>query len=374
MNDFSIPAAVVHHVHQKPLPNASRVASVVVLTVALGGCGEGTNSTSAPTTSSASTSPTVLDTTGLPSSAGPTPSQSTTPTTGPTGANTSSPTTTGATGGATTGASGASTSSAAPTTTTAPMTSTGASTTSTGETFDTTTLEPSSSGSEPPNETQTNSPGPVGCDSLLLCEDFEGVAAGSPPDPAKWSLVANYTYDVAQSELVQVSTEKKHGGNQALHVAANGLAGAIAEIPAQSFYLRAYMQVDAAPLGPVLAGIGTDHNSELRFRIQQNSWATINIIPGDAVLPQAARDGNCPDCPSITPNEWFCMEFFVDSAAKTAGLWIDEVEVFNGAVTGEWPSLGNPVHVRLGTMDLQGGSTGLWVDDVAVGETRVGCE
>ncbi len=207
-----------------------------------------------------------------------------------------------------------------------------------------------------------------------MCEDFEGVAAGGSPDPAKWSLVANYTYDVAQSDLVQVSTEKKRSGNQALRVAANGLAGAIAEVSAQSFYLRAFMQVDEAPLGPVLAGIGSDHNSELRFRIQQNAWATINIIPGDAVLPQAARDGNCPDCPSITPNEWFCMEFFVDAASQTAGLWIDEVEVFSGVVTGDWPTLGNPAHVRLGTMDLQGGSTGLWVDDVAIGTTRIGCD
>lgn len=133
-----------------------------------------------------------------------------------------------------------------------------------------------------PTDTSGGPPNSAGCD--LLCEDFES-ASGGVPDPAKWSLVANYTYDVASSDLVQVSGDKKHGGAQALHVAANGLAGVVAEIPAQRFYVRAFMQVDAAPLGPVLAGIGTDHNSELRFRIQQNSWATINIIPGDAVLP-----------------------------------------------------------------------------------------
>lgn len=240
--------------------------------------------------------------------------------------------------------------------------------------IDTSTGTGSDTISETSANTEPNPTTPVGCEQLLLCEDFEGVAAGGSPDPAKWSLVANYTYDVAQSDLVQVSTEKKRSGNQALRVAANGLAGAIAEVSAQSFYLRAFMQVDEAPLGPVLAGIGSDHNSELRFRIQQNAWATINIIPGDAVLPQAARDGNCPDCPSITPNEWFCMEFFVDAASQTAGLWIDEVEVFSGVVTGDWPTLGNPAHVRLGTMDLQGGSTGLWVDDVAIGTTRIGCD
>jgi hypothetical protein len=172
---------------------------------------------------------------------------------------------------------------------------------------------------------------------------------------------------------VSVSSEKKHGGNQALHVGANGLAGVIAEVSAQQFHVRAFMQVDAAPLGPVLAGIGTDHNSEIRFRIQQNSWATINIIPGDAVLPQAAREGNCPTCPSITPNEWFCLEMAVDAASKRVGLWIDGMEAVDEVVSGEWPAFGSPTHVRLGTMDLQGGSTGVWVDDVAIGTERVGC-
>ncbi len=186
-------------------------------------------------------------------------------------------------------------------------------------------------------------------------------------------MVANYTYDVAQTDLVRVSADKKHGGNQALHVDANGLAGVVAEVPAQQFFLRAFMQVDAAPLGPVLAGIGTDHNSEVRFRIQQNSWATINIIPGDAVLPQAARDGNCPDCPSVVPNEWFCLEMSVDAATKHVGLWIDGVQAADEVVSGDWPAFGNPTHVRLGTMDLQGGSTGVWVDDVVIGAARIGC-
>ena len=171
-----------------------------------------------------------------------------------------------------------------------------------------------------------------------------------------------------------MSSEKKHGGSQALHVSANGLAGIVTEIPAQKFYLRAFMQVDAAPVGPVLMGIGTDHNSELRFRIQQNSWATINVIPSDSVLPQAAREGNCPDCPKITPNEWFCMEFFVDAATKSAGLWINGVESVSAEGLGDFPNVGNPMHLRIGTMDLQGGSTGLWADDIMVGPERIGCD
>lgn len=256
-----------------------------------------------------------------------------------------------------------------------PPTTTQPTSTATTDTTPTATSSDSTSdtSSEPATDTGSNPPGGMGCDQLLLCEDFES-ASGGVPDPGKWSLVANYTYDVAQTDLVEVGTEQKHGGSQALHVAANGLAGIVTEISAQKFYVRAYMQVDAAPVGPVLMGIGTDHNSELRFRIQQNSWGTINIIPSDSVLPQAAREGNCPTCPKVTPGEWFCMEFFVDAATKSAGLWLDGVESVNAQGLSDFPNIGDPVHLRFGTMDLQGGSTGLWLDDIAVGTERIGCD
>lgn len=331
------------------------------------GCGEDNGTPAPPTQSVEPTTPVPSNGTVTPSpSSGPVGTTSNPVSPGPTGNTSPTPTPTGTSGPTAPTTSAPTTSEPTSSSTTAPVV------TPTEPGGD--SSEPGAVTSEPPNDTETNPPGPVGCDQLLLCEDFEGVAAGGSPDPAKWSLVANYTYDVASSDLVKVSSEKKRSGNQALRVEANGLAGAVAEVPAQTFYLRAYMQVDAAPLGPVLAGIGTDHNSELRFRIQQNSWATINIIPGDAVLPQAARDGNCPDCPTITPNEWFCLEMFVDGAGKNAGLWINDVEVFNGAVSGDFPTIGSPAHVRLGTMDLQGGSTGVWVDDVAIGTSRVGCD
>jgi hypothetical protein len=261
-----------------------------------------------------------------------------------------------------------------PTVPPSPPTSPDPTSSSGAETSDpTATTELPTESSDAPNDTGDNPPTPASCSELILCEDFES-ASGGVPDPATWTLVANYTYDVAQTDLVQVGTEQKHGGAQALHVAANGLAGIVTEIAAQKFYVRAFMRVDAAPVGPVLMGIGTDHNSELRFRIQQNSWGTVNIIPSDAVLPQAARDGNCPTCPKVTPNEWFCMEFFVDAATKSAGLWLDGVESVNAQGLADFPGVGDPIHLRFGTMDLQGGSTGLWLDDIAVGAERIGCD
>lgn len=256
---------------------------------------------------------------------------------------------------------------APPATSTAPST-----TTEPVDTEPSASTEPTDNSSAPPSDTSDEPPSGGGdCSQLLLCEDFESANA---PDPAKWSLVANYTYDITQSDLIRVGTEQKHGGSKALRVDANGLAGILADIPAQKFYVRAFMRVDAAPLGPVLMAVGADHNSELRFRIQQNSWGTINIVPSDSVLPQAAREGNCPTCPQVTANEWFCMEFFVDAATKSAGLWLNGVETEDASGIGDFPNVGNPVRLRFGTMDLQGGSTGVWVDDIKVGTQRLGCE
>jgi hypothetical protein len=206
------------------------------------------------------------------------------------------------------------------------------------------------------------------------------VAAGGSPNPGLWSLVANYNYSTGPTPLVQVSGQNSFTGAQALRVESNGLAGVIALIPQKRFFVRARMQVDAAPLGPVLMALGgqdgnQDHDNELRFRIQQQSWATINIIPGDAVLPQAARNGNCPTCPSVRPNEWMCVEFFADDAAQDAILWIDNVEAARvSGGDGGWPPFPSSPRLRLGSMALQGGQTGVWIDDVAAGPERIGCD
>lgn len=242
----------------------------------------------------------------------------------------------------------------------------------TDATSGTTTTEPDGD-SEIPNQ---GSPGGADCGSLLLCDDFEGVSAGSSPSPATWSLVAGYTA-VEQTNIVRVGTEQAHGGSQALRVDKDGLAGIFTAVAERKFFLRAFMRVDAAPLGPVLIGIGADTQpqSEVRFRVQQNSWATLNVVPGDAVLPQAAREGNCPTCPVVPVNQWFCVEFAVDADSREATLWFEGTEVATASEgVGGFPEMPNPIPVRLGTMSLQGGETGLWIDDVAISTTRIGCD
>jgi hypothetical protein len=78
---------------------------------------------------------------------------------------------------------------------------------------------------------------------------------------------------------------------------------------------------------------------------------------------------------TLTPNQWFCAEMFVDNAAQAATLWIDDVEaasIVNGE--GGWPVQPATPQLFLGSMGLQGGQTGAWFDDVVAGPERIGCD
>jgi hypothetical protein len=191
-----------------------------------------------------------------------------------------------------------------------------------------------------------------------------------------WDVIQNYNF-VDASPNIQVSSANAHSGTQSVRVTdPQGRAGIVAQLPAQTYFVRAWFQIDSAPVGPVFIGLGTDQNSETRLRIQGQSFATINTVgPGDAVRPPAANSGNCPDCVTLTPNQWFCAEMFIDNAAQNATLWINDVEaatITNGELG--WPvQPANPA-LFLGSMVVQGGATGVWIDDVAAGPQRIGCD
>jgi hypothetical protein len=78
---------------------------------------------------------------------------------------------------------------------------------------------------------------------------------------------------------------------------------------------------------------------------------------------------------TLAANEWFCAEMFVDNATRNATLWIDGAEaasVVNG--DGGWSVQPANPKAFLGLMALQGGSTGVWIDDVVAGPNRIGCD
>jgi hypothetical protein len=227
----------------------------------------------------------------------------------------------------------------------------------------------------PVNPPPVNPPPSGDCAGQFFCDDFEGVADGASPTAALWTIIDGYS-ERPSSANVQVSADNARSGGQALRVAnTNSRSGIVAELPQQRYFVRAFLMADAVPLGPVFMGLGTDQSSETRLRIQGQSFATINTMGlGEQVHPGAANSGNCPQCVTLAANEWFCAEMFIDNAAQNATLWIDDVEaasVVNGE--GGWPVQPANPKAFIGLMALQGGSTGVWIDDVVAGPNRIGC-
>ncbi|HVZ32358.1 MAG TPA: hypothetical protein VG963_08030, partial [Polyangiaceae bacterium] len=210
------------------------------------------------------------------------------------------------------------------------------------------------------------------CPTQFFCDGFENVAAGAGSAPATslWQVIDSYT-PTPQSDNVQISTANAHSGKQAVRISSTGSrTGIQAVLPQNTFFMRAWLQVDAVPRGPVLIGLGTDQHAETRLRIFNQSWATINAVPGDGVEPNGATSGNCPDCVTLVTNRWFCAEMGIDSNAKTATLWIDGVQA---ATLPNDPSQPDKPNMFIGNMALEGGQTGVLIDDVVAGPTRIGC-
>ena len=232
---------------------------------------------------------------------------------------------------------------------------------------------PAPTGTPPGNTVPPVPPAPSNqdCPGQFFCDGFEGVAAGSSPSASLWKLFDNYN-SPPTSANVQVSAANAHGGSRAVRVvAASGRSGIEANLPQASYFVRAWLQVDSAPRGPVLIGLGADQNAETRLRIFNQSWATINAVPGDAVRPEGATSGNCPTCVTLVPNQWFCAEMSVDNSAKTATLWIDDVEA---TTLTNAPAQPAAPKMFVGSMGLEGGQTGVWIDDVVAGPARIGCD
>lgn len=149
--------------------------------------------------------------------------------------------------------------------------------------------------------------------------------------------------------------------------------GVVAPAPGDAFFLRVWMLFENPQVNaPVFIGVGIGEDPEIRMRLKTGALV-LNASRGDGLAPDPA---NCATC-IAPPSGWFCAEMFVDRVAETATLWIDG-EVAGSVVNnqgwhsgGTWPTQFE--QVRIGPMGLEGGTTTTWIDDVAFGSERIGC-
>lgn len=219
------------------------------------------------------------------------------------------------------------------------------------------------------------------CSSLPLCTDFDSDTVGTVPA----GFTANLGYGAGNNpERVAVTSEEAHSApNSVKVVGTDSLYGIEYANPGDTFYLRTWLKV----IGPmngnlVVVGAGTDPNNEVRMRVHRADENTphsvvANVVPGDGLSPVNSAGGlPCTDCVAL-PDDWFCFEMYVDRASQTLKFWVGDeqaVNMENNAPlhsNSTWPS--SLSILRLGAMSANGGSATVYIDDVAVGPSRIGC-
>lgn len=230
--------------------------------------------------------------------------------------------------------------------------------------------------------------GPSGC---ALCDDFEGVAAGMPPDPAKWtSTVLSDCMSTAAKPLVDAS--QHHSGAQSLKVAGTAsycdyaMVGNSAAFKALGniVYGRYYVRFETAlPAGHTAFMIFPDTGIKSLRVGGQNSALQWNRQSDDATLPSQSPAGIAlSKVPPVAT--WMCLEFMVDQAKGLISTWVDgtliQGLVADATPTADvdmaWGSAYKPMltGVNIGWQNYGAGAMNLWFDDFALSTSRINCQ
>lgn len=231
------------------------------------------------------------------------------------------------------------------------------------------------------------------CADLPLCDGFEGAAAGGSPDPALWTVVSP---DCSGTGTLVVDDAVAHTGTRSLRVdggggwcdhvfARNTSAVAAVQGPLHvRFFLRLGEALGDGHVTILALADADDGGSDVRLGGQAGVLVW-NRASDDATLPVLSPAGIAT---SVGPDagRWHCVEVALDGAAGTLDTWVDGVAVDGLRVDGEptadrdagWLARGAwhpaPTDLRLGWESYHGDARTLWVDDVAVAGSPIGCD
>jgi hypothetical protein len=250
------------------------------------------------------------------------------------------------------------------------------------------------------------------CSNVTLCDGFESVTSGSPPNSAAWSLYGTRGCGGSGNPSapvvfpIAVDNTQHNRGLQSLKVEGGDSCGAFAvntsafdALSAGEVYVRFNVMLDptrvfahavlaAGGLLPVTdGGLGftTDQSSYLELAPQTNGgtatdvfyWATTD----NYALPQQNSAGAATTT-YVSGTGFSCIEFHVSKTQRIIETWINgnAVPGLTSTSSGNstWtppPSLG-VTSLGLGWLDFSGPPTPLfpvWFDDVAISSTRIGC-
>jgi hypothetical protein len=197
----------------------------------------------------------------------------------------------------------------------------------------------------------------------LLCDDFEGVPAGA--------CGSVWTIDIKDGYLVETVTAQAHSGTHSVHVHSPGGAGLgyIVEtrtFPATDFWGRAYLMMMAPPSGhEVFVAIDDSLSDNSGEQVRQLN----DMGDGRFATNRRSDNGTKVSNPAIPIGQWFCFEWHESPNALT--VYFNGQDLTGADETWIEPTLAD---LRLGFERYFDGTGGdIWIDDVAIKSTQIGC-
>ncbi len=236
--------------------------------------------------------------------------------------------------------------------------------------------------------------GRVGCQGLPLCDDFEGPAVGAPPDMVRWEIPPNA---IVQLGIV-IDGSVFWNGKQSLRVqgTANGVSNSTmfsnkAPLTLGSVrYVRlhAFIKDIVGTMGFMAMHDMKDPERYLVLGVSADAltyFFTLGPSLGQHVLP--SEDAQLQASFHPTNSKWFCVETKLDTtnpSKPTIQTWVDGNAIAALAADGTptpgiddtWALMNffqPDAYVGFGVWPGQGTSTVVYLDDVAVAATRIGC-
>jgi len=261
--------------------------------------------------------------------------------------------------------------------TTASVTVTGSGTSSTTSTTgaggDTSTSASTTDG------TTNTTGGPV---SAVVSDDFESVAAGSPPDAAVWQL----RLPSGGTSSIEVSADEAHSGSQSVKVVGNGgstlfFTENVFPLPSGVVHFRVWMRftdADWANHNAFVASGPGEESQEVRFGGQANAYHANLAADGDGLSPNPYESPECPRCLAPVANEWKCLRGKLDFANNAAELYVGEDLAVDSAAdgwhsgTGTFPT--SPTQIGFGWALYGAMANTVYYDDLAIGYEPIACE
>ncbi|HXJ22985.1 MAG TPA: hypothetical protein VMT03_22390 [Polyangia bacterium] len=227
---------------------------------------------------------------------------------------------------------------------------------------------------------------------VIFSDDFEADTAGK--QPTGWDNLINYNRNASNPmgnlSALADSTQTHNGSKLALHIKSDGTMAFLERaLPSgtKHIFVRAYVySMQQLGMGPQsdnhesLIGITADPtHTQLRFGQMKGAVGT-SLASDDNLSPPMAK-WNGP--PIISAQTWHCIEVEFDGTAtyNTLNAWSDSTLVHSITQGSDWDHGAEPAnwmsglfaYVQIGWESFSSLGNDVWMDDVVVATSRVGC-